>query len=119
MQDHRKLEVYHVAKQLALRVYAVAAQLPTTERFELARQLRTAAVSIGSNIAEGCGRSTNADFARFLDGALGSANELEFQLELSVDAGLAPPTEVRQAVETARSAQRMLARLITKVRRPL
>jgi cytochrome P450 len=52
MQDHRRLEVYQVAKQLALQVYAVAAQLPVTERFELARQLRRAVVSIGSNVAE-------------------------------------------------------------------
>jgi four helix bundle protein len=117
MQDHRKLEVYRVAKELALQVYTVAAQLPSTERFELARQLRTAAVSVGSNIAEGCGRATKADFARFLDGALGSANELEFQLELSVEARLAPPAEGREAIETAKSAQRMLARLITKIRR--
>jgi four helix bundle protein len=117
MQDHRKLEVYQLAKRLAIQVYAVAAQLPSTERFELACQLRKAAVSVGSNVAEGCGRSTNLDFARFLDDALGSANELEFQLELSVEAELAPPTDGAQAAETARRVQRMLTRLIMKVRR--
>jgi four helix bundle protein len=118
MQDHRKLEVYQVAKQLAIQVYVVAAQLPSTERFELACQLRKAAVSVGSNVAEGCGRSTNPDFARFLDDALGSANELEFQLELSVEAGLASPIDCAQAVETARRVQQMLTRLILRVRRP-
>jgi four helix bundle protein len=118
MQDHRRLEVYQVAKELALQVYGVAAQLPVTERFELARQLRKAAVSVGSNVAEGCGRSTRQDFARFLDGALGSANELEFQLELCADAGLAPHAEGTQAIETARRVQQMLTRLIIKLRRP-
>src|SRR4051812_37790716 len=116
MQNHRKLEVYGIAKELALQVYAIAAALPATERFELACQLRVAAVSVGSNIAEGCGRSTKADFTRFLGSALGSANELEFQLELSIDAGLTSSAEGRTAAETARSAQRMLARLITRVR---
>jgi four helix bundle protein len=117
MQDQRRLEVYQVAKELAIQVYGVAAKLPPSERFELACQLRKAAVSVGSNVAEGCGRWTNRDFARFLDDALGSANELEFQLELSVDAGLAPPAEGAQAAETARRVQQMLTRLIMKVRR--
>jgi four helix bundle protein len=117
VQNHRKLEVYRVAKQLALQVYAVAAQLPVTERFELARQLRKAAVSVGSDIAEGCGRSTRPDFARFLDEALGSANELEFQLELCVEAGLAPPTDGTAATETTRRVQQMLTRLIVTLRR--
>src|SRR6476619_3749737 len=89
VQNHRSLEVYQLAKRLALQVYRVAAQLPPTERYELARQLRRAAVSVGSNIAEGCGRSTRADLARFLDDALGSANEIEFQLELCTEADLA------------------------------
>jgi four helix bundle protein len=117
MQNHRTLEVYQVAKELALQVYGVAAGLPVTERFEVARQLRSAAVSVGSNVAEGCGRSTRQDFARFLDGALGSANELEFQLELCVDAGLAPRAEGTRATETAKRVQQMLTRLIIRVRR--
>jgi four helix bundle protein len=117
VQNHRRLEVYQVAKQLALEVYGVAAQLPSIERYDLARQLRKAAVSIGSNIAEGCGRSTRPDFARFLDDALGSANELEFQLELCMEAGLAPRVESERAAETARRVQQMLTRLIIKLRR--
>ena len=106
-----------MAKELAVQVYGAAAQLPSIERFELAHQLRKAAVSVGSNIAEGCGRSTNAGLARFLDNALGSAKELEFQLELGVDAGLTPPADGAQAAETARRVQQMLTRLIIKVRR--
>ena len=116
VQNHRTLEVYQVAKQLALQVYRVAAELPASERYELARQLRKAAVSVGSNIAEGCGRSTRADLARFLDDALGSANELEFQLDLCTEAGLAPADQSNGAAETARRVQQMLTRLILKIR---
>jgi four helix bundle protein len=117
MQDHRKLDVYQEAKDLALQVYAVAAVLPAIERYELARQLRRGAVSVGSCIAEGCGRSTRPDLARFLDDALGSANELEFQLELCVGAGLAPPLRLTTALETTKRVQRMLTRLIVQIRR--
>jgi four helix bundle protein len=117
MQNHRRLEVYQLAKTFALQVYGVAAQLPSTERFELARQLRKATVSVGSNIAEGCGRSTNADLARFLDAALGSAAELEFQLELCADAALAPRAEAEAAADTAKRLQRMLTGLVIAVRR--
>ena len=117
MQNHRKLVVYRLAKELALQVYGVAAQLPPTERYELSRQLRKGAVSVGSNIAEGCGRFTSADLARFLDGALGSAAELEFQLELCVEAELAPANDATRAAETAMRIQQMLCRLIIKVRR--
>jgi four helix bundle protein len=116
MQNHRRLEVYQLAKTLALQVYRVAAQLPATERYDLARQLCKGAVSVGSNIAEGCGRFSKPDLARFLDDALASAAELEFQLELCVAAGLAPTTETEQAIDTAMRVQRMLTSLILKVR---
>ena len=117
MQDHRRLLVYREAQGLALQVYAVAAILPGTERYDLVRQLRRAAVSVGSCIAEGCGRSTPTDFARFLDDALGSANELEFQLDACAGAHLAPEALLKDALETTRRVQRMLTRLILRIRR--
>ena len=117
MQDHRRLLVYHEAQDLALQVYAVAGALPESERYDLVRQLRRAAVSVGSCIAEGCGRSTPTDFARFLDDALGSANELEFQLDMCSRAQLAPQALLNEALETTRRVQRMLTRLILRIRR--
>ena len=116
MQDHRRLHAYQAARDLALEVYAVAAALPASERFDLARQLRRAAVSVGSNIAEGCGRATRKDLCGFLDVALGSARELEFQLDLCERATLAPPDQVAKAMETTRRVQHMLARLIVQIR---
>ena len=117
MQDHRRLEVYQLARELAVDVYAVASVLPASERFELARQLRRAAVSVGSNIAEGCGRSTRPDFRNFLGTALGSATELEFQLDLCSNARLAEREAVIPALEKTKRVQQMLTRLILRVGR--
>src|SRR6476661_4883528 len=100
MQDHRRLQVYQAARELALEVYAVAKALPSDERFELGPQLRRAAVSVGANIAEGCGRSTRKDLCGCLGMALGSARELEFQLDLCERAGLAPQTLTSAAMKT-------------------
>ena len=108
--------MYAQARELASQVYAVASALPETERFDLSRQLRRAAVSVGSNIAEGCGRSTRRDFCSFLDNALGSATELEFQLDLCERTLLASSPAVREALETTKRVQRMLTRLIVRVR---
>jgi four helix bundle protein len=116
MQDHRRLHVYQAARDLALEVYAVATALPASERFELARQLRRAAVSVGSNIAEGCGRGTRKDLCAFLAVALGSARELEFQLDLCNRAALAPSDRVDRAMKTTRRVQQMLTRLIVQIR---
>ena len=117
MQDHRRLEVYQLARELALEIYAIASALPATERFDLARQLRRAAVSIGSNIAEGCGRTTSPDFRNFLGSALGSATELEFQLDLCIGAELCDAQTAKVAIEKTRRVQQMVTRLMIRVGR--
>jgi four helix bundle protein len=116
MQDHRRLQVYQAARDLALEAYAVARALPAEERFDLARQIRRAAVSVGSNIAEGCGRATRRDLCGLLDVALGSSRELEFQLDFVERADLAPAEVVSPALETTRRVQQMLTRLIVQIR---
>ena len=116
MQDHRRLHVYQEARDLALEVYAVAAALPASERFNLARQLRCATVFVGSNIAEDCGRATRKDLCAFLSVALGSARELEFQLDLCERTALAPRDRVARAMETTKRVQQMLTRLIVQIR---
>jgi four helix bundle protein len=116
MQDHRRLHVYQTACELALQVYLVAAALPGFERYDLARQLRRAGISVGSNIAEGSGRGTARDFCAYLSGSLGSARELEFQLDHCIRAKLAPESLVQPALETAKRVQPMLTRLILRIR---
>lgn len=116
MQNHRSLRVYAAARRLACLVYAILPKMPPSERFALTEQMRRGATSVGSNIAEGCGRSTARDFCCYLDKALGAAQELEFQLGHCRDAKLVTSAEVDDALAVTLAVQRMLTRLIVKVR---
>src|SRR5690348_13667330 len=88
MQDFKNLKVWEKAHQLAIILYRLTRSFPREEIYGLTSQIRRAATSIGANIAEGCGRGTNADMARFLQMAMGSACELEYHLLLSRDLDL-------------------------------
>ncbi|WP_417656246.1 four helix bundle protein [Pseudidiomarina aestuarii] len=92
---HRKLEVYKKSMDLACLVYELLRELPRTEEYALGSQIRRAAVSIPSNIAEGFGRSSLRDRLRFMHIARGSLLELETQLELVTRLNYIklPPTE--------------------------
>ncbi|NIM98448.1 MAG: four helix bundle protein, partial [Deltaproteobacteria bacterium] len=83
MKDFRKLKVWEKSHHLALSVYRETTSFPDHERYGLTSQLRRAAVSIPTNIAEGCGRGGDAEFARFLQIAYGSAAELQYQFLLA------------------------------------
>ncbi len=116
MQDYRKLKVWQKAHQLALAVYEATARFPREEVYGLTNQIRRAASSVPSNIVEGCGRGTNAELMRFLYIALGSANEVEYQLLLARDlAFLQPEVHDRLSSDTV-EVKRMLSALIVKLR---
>jgi four helix bundle protein len=85
MQDFRNLKVWVKAHQVALEVYRATKSFPREELYGLTNQVRRCAVSVPSNIAEGCGRGTDADFRRILYLAAGSASEMEYQLLLARD----------------------------------
>jgi four helix bundle protein len=85
MRDFKTLVVWQKAHQLTLAIYEATTNFPKDELFGLTSQMRRAASSIPTNIAEGCGRSSDVELARFLDIAGGSASELEYQLILSRD----------------------------------
>lgn len=85
MQDYRKLMVWQKAHELVLALYAASRAFPDDERYGLTSQIRRAAASIPMNIAEGSGRDTGPDFRRFVYVAMGSANEVEYQLLLARD----------------------------------
>lgn len=116
MKDYERFEVWQVSHALTLKVYRVTNSFPRDELFGLTSQMRRAAVSIPANIAEGCGRDTDADFKRFLDIAYGSAAEVDYCVILSrelsyIDA--AATTELRANLQSIR---RMLAALIKKLK---
>lgn len=83
MHNYEKLKVYNNALSLTEEIYIYSKSFPQDERFGLTTQLRRAAVSVPSNIAEGCGRSTDRDTAHFLSIAVGSAFEVDTQLRLA------------------------------------
>src|SRR5215210_4120332 len=85
MGDYRNLRVWDRAHRLTLEVYEATHTFPKEERFGLTSQLRRACASIPANIAEGCGRNGDAELARFLTIASGSASEVEYHLLLARD----------------------------------
>lgn len=83
MRNPNELKVFQKANELVVDVYRLTTMFPPEEKFELVRQIRRAVVSIPSNLAEGCSRSSQKDFARFVEIAHGSELELECQLSLA------------------------------------
>jgi four helix bundle protein len=111
MQDFRNLKVWQKAHQLVLSVYKVTAVFPKVELFGLAAHLRKTAISVPSNLAEGCGRGSDADFGRFVQIALGSLFELDYQLLLAHDLEYIPTPEYRQLEAALTETRRMLLAL--------
>jgi four helix bundle protein len=95
VQDFKKLRVWHDAQSLALRVYEVTEHLPRREHFGLSAQMRRSVISVGSNIAEGCGRNGPGEMSRFLQISITSACELISQSDIAGRLGLMSPIEGR------------------------
>jgi four helix bundle protein len=116
MKDFRDLKVWHKAHQLTLEVYAATGSFPKEERYGLTSQIRRASASIPANIAEGCGRGGDAELARFLQIAMGSASELEYHVLLAHDLELLPSTDYEKLENQTLEVKRMLAPLINRLR---
>lgn len=96
---HKKLEAWKKSMDLVELIYAATSEFPVDEKFGLVSQMRRAAVSVPSNIAEGAGRRTDAEFINFLTIAIGSLSELDTQLELSGRLGYLDNEQVDQLVQ--------------------
>jgi four helix bundle protein len=116
MQPFRHLVVWRHAHALALNVLRLTASIPRQHNSGLISQLRRAAQSIPTNIAEGCGRESNRDFAKFLQIAIGSSSELEYHLQFCADADLAERTECDARIADVIQIRRMLIGLLKRVR---
>jgi four helix bundle protein len=116
MQNTKNLRVAEHARRLGVAVYRLTAEFPVSERFGLTSQMRRSAVSIGSNIAEGCGRRTNRELLAYLYIASGSASELEFQLQMAEDLDYGDATERSLLLKQAQVTRRMLSRLTAFLR---
>ena len=116
MRDHRTLRAFQLADDLVIAVYEATRDFPTSESFGLTSQLRRAVVSVASNIVEGCARSSQADFLRFLDIAFGSVREAEYQLTIARRLGCTSEQLSIQVARLADETARVLAGLIRSLR---
>jgi four helix bundle protein len=115
MQDFRDLRVWALAHEVTLAAYRITSPFPREELFGLSSQIRRAAASIPANLAEGCGRNGNAEFARFCSIAMGSASELDYHLLLARDLKLIKSEDYDHLAPQVSDLKRMLTGLRKKL----
>jgi four helix bundle protein len=116
MEDFKDLRVWGKAHELTLAVYQKTRAFPKEEMYGLTSQLRRASASVGANIAEGCGRRSDAEMKRFVQIARGSANEVEYHLLLARDLNFLTTDEHKDLEAKVLEIQRMLASLVQSLK---
>lgn len=116
MKDFRTLKVWQKAHQFALAVYKATKTFPREELYGLTSQIRRSSMSIPTNIAEGAGRFTDKDFARFLQISMGSASEAEYQLLLARDLGFMSNEHYNTLQSQIVEVKKMLASFLRTLR---
>ena len=117
MKDFRELQIWRRSHQLTLAVYQATKEFPREELYGLTSQLRRAVASIPTNIAEGCGRQGDAELARFLQIAMGSASEVEDQLMLARGLNYLAAEGYEKLTGELVEIKRMINAFIQKLRR--
>jgi len=115
MRNFKELLIWQESMKIVKEVYQLTKCLPIEERFGVVTQMQRAAVSIPSNIAEGCSRKSQKDYKRFLEIALGSAFELETQLLITIEVGYFKRTNIEHLFELINKEQKMLNSFIQTV----
>ena len=115
LQSYRDLDVWKRAIDLVESIYKLTANFPSDEKFGLTSQVRRAAISISSNIAEGYGRKHRGDYLRHLSFAAGSLAEVETQLIISVRLQFVSKEQLRESWEVSQEVARMLSKLISSL----
>ena len=116
MRNFRTLEIWKNGIELVKQVYVLSQKLPSEEKFGLRSQITRAAVSIPSNIAEGCSRNSDIEFKRFLEIAMGSLFEVETQLIISKELEFIPEENLTAIFELLNTEARMINSLISKIK---
>ena len=116
MRDFRKLKVWEKEHHLTLAVYNATTMFPRDELYGLTSQIRRSCASIPANIAEGCGRGGDGEFARFLQIAMGSASEIEYHLLLASDLKFLDGSNYERLATEVTEVKRMLTSLIQKLK---
>jgi len=115
MRNYRDLQVCSKAHHLTLELYRISRQFPREETYGITSQLRRAAVSIGANLAEGCGRRTSSELARFVRIATGSASELDYHLLLCRDLGSMNADDFASSAARLTEVRKMLTSFLNSV----
>jgi four helix bundle protein len=116
IRSHKDLVVWQKGIDLTMVIYKLTSKFPPDERFGLTSQMRRAAVSISSNIAEGRSRGTRKDFTQFLHIALGSISELETQLEMAKRLEYGEKVDYNESVAILEEVSRMLVAMISSLK---
>jgi len=116
MRNFRKLEIWKEGIALVKQIYKLANELPKEEKYGLRSQITRAAVSVPSNIAEGCSRNSEIEFKRFLEIAIGSLFELETQLIIITDLDLIGNYDTTLLFEVIQKEGKMINGLISKIK---
>jgi four helix bundle protein len=116
VRNFRDIKAWQKSHELVLLAYRCTVGFPNSERYGLTSQIRRAAVSVPANIAEGCGRNSDADIARFLHIAMGSASELEYLFVVSRDLGFVAADTHTDLQGSVVEVKRMLTGFIQKLK---
>ncbi len=116
VRDFRELKVWEKGHQVTLQIYSITQNFPREETYGLTSQMRRSSASIPTNIAEGCGKGSDAELARFMQIAMGSASELEYQLLLAKDLGYLENPVYERLHEGVIEVKKMLGPFIKKLR---
>lgn len=117
MKNYKNLIVWQKAHAFVLASYKITQTFPGEERYNLVSQIRRAATSIPTNLAEGCGKFTQLDFARYLQHSLGSSQEVEYLIFLSFELGYMNFNEFKDLDSQINEVKAMLISLVMKVRK--
>jgi len=116
MKDFKRLNVFQKIRQFNFTIYSETKNFPESERFGITSQIRRASIFIATNLAEGCGRNSNKDFARFLEIAYASANEVECLIILSSDLKMISEQKSIELSGSLEEIKKMLYAFIQKLR---
>ena len=117
MRDHKKLRAFELADKIALMIYRITKGYPREEIYGLASQMRRSAVSVPSNIVEGCARESQIEYLRFLEISFGSLRELLYQFDLSHRLGFLNDSDFSECNQKLRETEKVLAALLRSLRK--
>ena len=116
MRDHKKLRAFELADEIVPLVYQLTQRFPHEEIYGLTAQIRRSAVSVASNIVEGCSRESQVEYFRFLEIAFGSLRELDYQVQLAIRLGYTDRDQAEECLSKIEEALKVLGALVLSMR---